>query len=106
MGNMKCDDYATCNCRSRMDTLNGIYCNGLFCLEAGGQWAKFKKDYECHSPLHCLDRISRCSNELFISTFLRSDSAVSKYSQTLSILLFTYKFFDFFPNKHGLLHIN
>jgi len=86
IGNLKCN-YGMCNCGST--TLNEMYWNGSYCVQAGGKWAKCEKDYQCKSPYICLNIIfSRCSTNFFMSDLLRSDSACLKMNKIYFFLSF------------------
>ena len=105
--NSPCMSNRTCNsflglscqetkCQCQRSSLIEMYWNGTFCLEAGGSWAKCKKDYECKNSYKCLDKISRCSKEFFFSSFLRSGSACLNVNNIYLLTFFSLLSVNFF----------
>ena len=64
----------TCEC------LKEFYWNSTYCIQTGDVWSKCDFDYQCRNYLVCLDKISACSRQFFITSFLKSNSGFSKFS--------------------------
>jgi len=86
-GNLNCD-YGMCNCGRT--TLNEMYWNGSLCVNAGGNWDKCEKDYQCKKPYVCLDKISRCSTQNFLTSLFKSNSACLKINNFLISIFLIY----------------
>jgi hypothetical protein len=83
---LSCQDYK-CQC----DSLKKYWSyEEVECVKAGGNWDKCEKDYQCKKPYVCLDKISRCFTENFLSNLFKSVSACLKINNFLISVFLIY----------------